>query len=119
VLFVKIYLKTRSGKWILVSSKLEHTVVKGRKRSVKYILAGESVDPPSYSSVKSEIELPATMTTKLISALLDKKREKLVVLVEPRDSLHYVVKVVEGDPSLVSSALSELTSKSKSRPREE
>ncbi len=115
MLFVKIYLKTRSGKWVLINNKLEHVVVRGKKRAIRYILAGESTDPPSYTSVKKIFELPATLTTKLISTLLDKKREKLVVVIEPASESHYAVKIIEGEPGLIDTVISEIIAKSKSR----
>lgn len=112
---VKIYLKTRSGKWVLISSKIEHVVVKGKKRSTRYILAGESTDPPGYTTIKKVLELPASTTTKLILALLDKKREKLVVVIEPKSESHYSVKVVEGEPSIIDTIIKEITAKSREK----
>ena len=112
---MKIYLKTRSGKWVLINNKLEHVVIRGKRKSVKHILAGESTDPPSYTSIKKSIELPATIINKLISALLDKKRDKLVVVIEPASESHYTVKIVEGEFSVIETIISEITSKSKLR----
>jgi hypothetical protein len=112
---VKIYLKTRSGKWMIINRKLEHVVIRGKKKSTRYILAGETTDPPSYTTTIRELELPATHVTKLISALLDKKREKLVVVIEPKSSTLYSVKVTEGDASIIDAIVEEITAKSKKK----
>jgi hypothetical protein len=113
---VKIYLKTRSGKWMIINRKLEHVVIRGKKKSTRYILAGETTDPPSYTTTTiRELELPATHVTKLISALLDKKREKLVVVIEPKSSTLYSVKVTEGDAGIIDAIVEEITAKSKKK----
>jgi hypothetical protein len=113
---VKIYLKTRSGKWMIINRKLEHVVIRGKKKSTRYILAGETTDPPSYTTTTiRELELPATHVTKLISALLDKKREKLVVVIEPKSSTLYSVKVTEGDAGTIDAIVEEITAKSKKK----
>jgi len=110
---VRIYLKTRNSKWILINNKLEHVVIRGKRKRVKHILAGESTDPPHYTTIKKSIELPATIINKLISALLDKKKEKLIVVIEPTSESRYVIKIVEGELNIIDAIISEITSKSK------
>lgn len=112
---VKIYLKTRSGKWILINNKLEHVVIRGKRKSIRYIFAGESTDPPNYTNIKRSIKLPATIINKLISTLLDKKRNKLIITIEPTNESHYIVKIVEEEPGFIDTIINEITSKSKLR----
>lgn len=110
---LKVYLKLRNGKWMLISRKLEHAVTIGKRRVVRYILAGEPVDnPPSVGSVRTVL-VPATIVSRLVSRLLDRGHQS-VVFMEQHDREHFLVRADAETVRLVEELLHELTAGKKS-----
>jgi len=85
--------KLRNGVWVLIDKKIEQTTITKKKRSTRSILAGETIDPPKQLEKPEtcKFTIPGGVVNKVISRLLDVESED-VVIVEPLDKEHYVIK---------------------------
>jgi hypothetical protein len=79
---MRVYLKTRSGKWILIKGWLKQVSPKSGRKTVSYALLGEESTPPEIEGAE-EIVLPASGFSKLLRRLVDMGDG--VVVVEPKD----------------------------------
>jgi hypothetical protein len=88
-----VYVKLRNGVWVLIDKKIEQTTITKRKRATRSILAGETIDPPKQLEELEtcKFTIPGGVVNKVISRLLDIESEN-VVIVEPLDKEHYVIK---------------------------
>ncbi|MEL9999980.1 MAG: hypothetical protein QXH02_00620 [Desulfurococcaceae archaeon] len=116
---MRIYLKLRSGAWMLITKKIEQTTTSGgKKRLTRHILAGISVNsPPGSLSEWDFVKVPASIINKVISRLLDVD-DNAVAVAEPLNVGHYVIKVPPGKGKIVESILSEIVSGRKGRSKE-
>lgn len=106
---MKIYLKLRNGKWILVNSKLEYITNSSEKKIVKHVLAGETVDMVPRIKHARTLLIPSTNVSKFISRVFDEgKSNSGVVIVEPYNQEHFIVKADGSSLHVVEQVLKEL-----------
>ncbi|MEM1695074.1 MAG: hypothetical protein QXS14_00800 [Desulfurococcaceae archaeon] len=111
---MRIYVKLRNGKWILVSSKLEYVITSGKRKVVKHVLAGETVETTPKLKQAKTVLVPSGSVSKLVSRILDKsKSPNGVIIVEPRDEEHYAVKAEPSVIGLVEQIVRELAKSKK------
>jgi hypothetical protein len=79
---MRVYLKTRGGKWILIKGWLKQVSPKPGRKTVSYALLGEESTPPEIEGAE-EIVLPAPGFSKLLRRLVDMGDG--MVVVEPKD----------------------------------
>lgn len=90
---MKVYLKMRNGSWMLITKKIEQVSTPKRRRTSKYVLAGEKASPPRPGRDLSSFEIPASVVNKLVYRLLEIKGNDEVAIIEPTSLDRYVVKV--------------------------
>ncbi|MGC9012211.1 hypothetical protein [Thermogladius sp.] len=86
---MKVYLKTRAGKWILVKGWLKQVSTRSGKRTQGYALLGEETDPPEVEGGE-ELIIPASGFSRLLSKVVNAGEG--VVVVEQVDTEHLRVR---------------------------
>lgn len=109
---LRVYLRLRSGKWMLINSKLEHAATIGKRKVVRYILAGEPVnDPPVLKNAKTVL-IPASIVSRIVSRLLDRGQHSTVII-EQHGREHFLVRADGETIKLIEELLQELSSSKK------
>lgn len=90
-----IFVKLPSGKWIKIKGVMTQVLVSKGRRSVRYVLTGESSDqPPELKSKYRSITIPSTRVNKVLQILAsDYARENSGdIVIEPSSREEYVAK---------------------------
>ncbi|MEM4718231.1 MAG: hypothetical protein QXE81_05680 [Desulfurococcaceae archaeon] len=109
---MKVYLKLRSDLWLVITKKIEQVTITKKKKTTRYILAGESTDNPVISEKYVSIRVPRGVVNKVISKLLDLSEEG-VAIIEPISPEQCLIKVPRNNCSLIESVVKELLSNNK------
>lgn len=90
-----IFVKLPSGKWIKIKGVMTQVLVSKGRRSVRYVLTGESLNqPPELKSRYRSVSIPSTRVNKVLQILANDyvKEGKGDIVVEPLGREEYVAK---------------------------
>ncbi|MEM1639825.1 MAG: hypothetical protein QXJ69_07145 [Desulfurococcaceae archaeon] len=111
---MKVYLKLRNGEWVLITKKIEQTTITKKRRTTRYILAGETVESAPRLNKYDSMKIPGSIVNKVVSKLLD-VNENDEVVIELLDPEHYIVKVPKGKSGIIEKILVDLAAGRKSK----
>lgn len=116
---MKVYVKLRDDLWLMVTKKIEQTTVTKKRKTTRYILAGESIDAPPQIGKHEALRIPRSMVNKVISRLIDIEKDHTVII-EPKSPEVCVIKAPKDAIGLVETTVKEIMSlKSKASKTEE
>jgi len=76
---MQIYLELRGKRWIRVSGRLKQVVVSKGRKSLRYVLIGETISrPPQVSNAYSR-KIPSSKLNKIILRLIESRKDHTIV----------------------------------------
>lgn len=99
---------------MLITRKIEQTTITKKRRTTRYILAGETAGSAPSLNKYDSLKIPGNIVNKIISKLLDVGGDDEAVI-ELFNSEHYVVKVPRGKSNIVEKILADLAAGRKSK----
>ncbi|MGC8954106.1 MAG: hypothetical protein ACP5N5_05260 [Desulfurococcus sp.] len=88
---MEVYLELRGNRWIRVTGRLKQVVVSKGRKSLRYVLVGETVDKPPSIKGWYSMKVPAGGLNKLILKLIEENTGHIVVFGRSEDG-EYVAK---------------------------
>lgn len=88
---MEVYLELRGNRWIRVTGRLKQVVVSKGRKSLRYVLVGETVDKPPSTKSWYSMKVPASGLNKLILKLTEENTGHIVVFEKSEDG-EYVAK---------------------------
>lgn len=106
---MRVYVKLRDDLWLLVNRKIEQTTVTKKRKTTRYILAGESVDKPEIGEAYESVKIPRSIVNKVISRLIDVEDDHIVII-ETKTPELCIAKAPKRVLTLVENIVKEITS---------
>ncbi|MEL9908178.1 MAG: hypothetical protein QXP97_00255 [Desulfurococcus sp.] len=88
---MEVYLELRGNRWIRVTGRLKQVVVSKGRKSLRYVLVGETIDKPPSTESWYSMKVPTGGLNKLILKLIEENKGHIVVFEKSEDS-EYVAK---------------------------
>jgi len=76
---MQIYLELRGKRWIRVSGRLKQVVVSKGRKSLRYVLIGETISGPPQVSDAYSRKIPSSKLNKIILRLIESRKDHTIV----------------------------------------